>query len=184
MVVREQKVGGVIKRYAFLASSSDAKELSVIDVTNDDPQEVKSVNLPGDQDGLSVFLVGHELYFGRQSTTNGPELYVFDVTDPNDLSLTSILKQGEVGASVLTLRVSGAYVFMATSKSGQEFQVWRADFSKWDSDVLNAGRLQYYLFAHFPATGTGFDVDGDWVYAVSQFNASPGDALQVLYTTP
>ncbi len=102
---------------------------------------------------------------------------MFDVTNPASSLL--IIGQGEVGADVTTLRVSGAYAFIGTSKSGQEFQVWNSDYSAWNPSVLNAGRLTSYSFAHLAPAG--MDLDGNWVYAISQWSSAPGDVLQVLY---
>lgn len=180
-IVREQKVGGVLHRYVFLAADSNLKELSVLDVTSDVTSEVAAIDLPGDQDGLSLALVGHQLYLGRVSNVSGPELYVFDVTDPTLLTTAApqIIGQGEVGADVSSLRVSGAYAYLGTSKAGQEFQVWDTLFTGWDPLVLNDGRLSSFAFPNLAPTG--IDFESAWVYGVSQRAAAPGDALQVLY---
>ncbi len=179
-VVRDMKVGSTVRRFVFLAADSNLKELSVLDVTNDFVSEIASIDLAGSQDGLSVFLSGHHLYLGRQSNTSGPEFYVFDATNPASLT-TSTVGQGEVGASVTSLRISGAYAFLGTSRSGQEFQVWNADYSAWNPSILNNGRFQSYNVAHL-APG-GIDIDANWVYTVSQWTNAPGDGLQVLYAS-
>lgn len=180
LIVRDQKVGSTLHRFAFLASDANAKELGVLDVTNDVIREVASVDLPGSQDAESIFLLGNRLYLGRASNTNGPELYVFDVTSPANLSLSSIVGQGNVGADVIALRVSGPYAFVGTSKSGQEFQVWNADYTSWNSAVLYAGRFSSFSFPHL-APGA-IDLNSDWVYGASHWANAPGDALKVLYT--
>ncbi len=176
ILVRDQKIGGTLHRLVFLASDSDLKELGVLDVTNDVITELYSVDLPGAQDGLSMALLGNNLYFGRSSNTAGPELYVFDVSNPGVTPL--IIGQGEVGASVTKIDVSGAYAYLGTTKSGQEFQVWNSDFTIWNQSTPDAGFFKSYNFAHLALLG--FDIDGDWVYAVSQF--ATGDALQIIYT--
>lgn len=178
LVVRNQRVGGGIRRFVFLATDADAKELSVLDVTGDVVSEIASIDLPGNQDAASLSLAGNTLYVGRQNGA-GPELYAFDATDPSALALSSVLGRGEVGADVIALRVSGAYVFTGTGEIGREFQTWSADYSEWDPSVAGAGRLSSFSFPHLAATG--IDVAGNWVYAVSQSMGSPGDALQVLY---
>ena len=175
MVVRDQKIAGVTHRLVFFASDANTKELGVFDVTGDVITELNSVDLSGIQEGLSVALLGNNLYFGRASNTAGPELYVFDVSNPG--ASLPIIGQGEVGASVTKIEVSGAYAYVGTSKSGQEFQVWNSDFSTW-TGALNVGRFTSYSFANLAPLG--FDIDGDWVYAVSQSGA--GDSLQILYT--
>lgn len=178
MIVRDQKVNGIVHRFVFLAADADSKELGVFDVTNDVVSGVASVDLPGTQDGLSLFLLGHQLYFGRAQNSAGPELYVFDVSDPATLTTAAphIIGRGEVGADVSSLRASGTYAFIGTG-AGQ-MQVWNSDYTIWNSAVLNAGRFQSYNFAHIAPTG--IDLDQNWVFAISQFATS--DALQILYT--
>ncbi len=176
-IVRDQKVGGTIHRLVFLASNADLKELGVLDVTNDVIIEVVSVDLPGTQDGESISLLGNQLYFGRTSNSAGPELYVFDVTKPTT-SPFPIIGQGEVGADVTSLRVSGSLAFVGTNKSGEEFQVWNADFTVWNPSVPNAGRFSSYNFPHLATLG--FDIENNWVYLISQLTA--GDSLKVVYT--
>ena len=168
MLVRDQKIAGVKRRLVFLAADSDLKELGILDVTGDVITELNFVDLPGAQDGLSLSLLGNNLYFGRASNTVGAELYVFDVNNPG-VSLP-IIGQGEVGTSVTNIEVSGAYAYIGTPN---QFQVWSSDYSTWSS-----GKLQ--SFGLNDLAPLGFDIDGDWVYAVSQSTA--GDALQVIYT--
>ncbi len=175
MAVRDQKIAGTKHRLVFMASDSDLKELGVLDVTNDVITELNSVDLPGIQDGMSLFLLGNNLYFGRASTPSGPELYVFDISNPG--ILLPIIGQGEIGADVTNLEVSGDYAYVGTNKIGQEFQVWNSDFNQWNPAILNAGRFTSFSFANMAPLG--FDIDGDWVYAISQFGAS--DTLGVLY---
>ncbi len=176
IIVRDQKISGVTHRLVFLAADSDLKELGILDVTGDTITELNSVDLPGSQDGLSLSLLGNNLYFGRQSNTGGPELYVFDVTNPES-SLTPESEQGEVGASITNIEVSGKYAYIETSKSGQEFQVWDSDYSTW-TGTLNVGRFTSYSFPHLAPLG--FDIDGDWIYAISQDLTT--DKLGVIYT--
>jgi hypothetical protein len=183
MIVRDQKVNGTMHRFVFLASQSNTKQLSVLDVTNDVISEVKV--LGGATNADSLALLGHTLYMGTESNGSSPELYAYDVTNP--ASSLPLLGRGEVGAAVTSLRVSGAFAYLGTTKSGQEFQVWNSDYTTWSSTVVNVGRLQYYSFSHLaPNTadglpfGKGFDIDGNWIYAVSEWKT--GDALQTLYT--
>lgn len=175
MIVRDQKIGGITHRFVYLAADADTKELGVLDVTGDVISEVNSVSLPGTEDGLSLYLLGNNLYFGRANNATGPELYVFDASNPT-VSLP-IIATGEVGADVVSLRASGAYVFAGTKKVGQEFQVWKSEFTLWNPSILNFGRLSSAPFAKLAPLG--FDIDGNWVYAVSQLVA--GDSLQIFY---
>jgi len=178
LVVREQIVAGVTKRLVFLASDSNLKELGVLDVTNDTITELNSVDLPGIYDGLTLHPIGKKLYFGRQSNPTGPELFVFDITNPG--TTLPILGQGEVDGNVSTIKVSGKYAFVGTNKIGEEFQIWNSDYSSWNPGVLNSGRFRFSSFTNLAPIG--FDIDNDWIYGISSLAGT--DKLQVLYTTP
>ena len=176
IVVREQKVGGVLYRYLFLAASSGLKELSIFDVTNDTPTEVVAVNLSGTEDALSLHLNGNKLYLGRKSGS-AAELFVFDV-----LTLlsgnTTPLATSEVGADVHTIEGAGDILFLGTSKSGAQFQVWKSDITTWSPTVLNAGRVSFTntpnLMPH------GIDISNDFVYLQNQSATTP-ESLSVYY---
>jgi hypothetical protein len=170
LIVRDQKISGVVHRLLFLASQSDTKQVGVLDVTNDVITEVASV--PGVPDGDSLSLLGHDLYVGTEPNATGPELSIYDVTNPG-VSLP-LIGSAEVGTAVTSLRVTGAYAFVGTAT---QIQVWSADL---------ANHYQNYAVAHLAPTasygtpfGKGFDVDGNWLYAINQWKA--GDSLQVIY---
>lgn len=177
LVVREQKIGGILHRYLFLAASSGLKELSIFDVTNDNPIEVAVVNLSGTEDALSLYLNGDKLYLGRKSGT-GPELFVFDV-----LSLlrgdTTPQAKSEVGADVHTLQGVGDLLFLGTSKSSAQFQVWNADTITWNPTIPNTGRLSFTSIPNLAPHG--IDNNGDYVYLQSQSATAP-ESLSVYYT--
>jgi LVIVD repeat len=174
--VRDQKVNGSKRRLMFLASKAGTNELAVIDVTNDVITDINTdtgnplpiLNLPGGKDGMSVFILGNVLYFGRQSDPSGKELYAFDASNPT-ISLP-IISQAEVGADVTNIEVSGQYAFIETPN---QFQVWSSDYTTWAS-----GKLQSYGMNNL--SPLGFDIDLDWIYAVSSL--AGGDKIQVLYT--
>lgn len=181
MVVREQMHGGTLHRYLFLAedpgTSPYTKHLRVYDVTDDTPTEVAWADLSVSADALSLFLTGNRLYLGRASGS-GPELYVFDVDALLNGGLVTPLASSEVGADVSTIRGTGKLLFLGTSKSGEEFQVWHRDESTWSDSVLNAGRIS---FQNVPRLAPlGLDVNVNWVYTVSQ-SASLSELLKVIY---
>lgn len=176
LIVREQKMGGVLRRYLFLAASSGLKELSIFDVTNDSPTEVVTVNLSGTEDALSLYLNGNKLYLGRKSGS-GAELFMFDV--PTLLSgNTTPLATSEVGADVHTLGGVGDILFLGTSKSGAQFQIWKSDTTTWSPTVLNAGRVSFTnvpnLMPH------SIDISNDFVYLQNQSATTP-ESLGVYY---
>lgn len=169
IVVRKQKVSGVSKTFAYLATDSNSKELTVLDVTNDLISTAVEVDLAGDQDAMSIYVIGNKLYLGRQNYASGPELLVFDITVPTSPTL---LGQAEVGNSVTSIKVSGDYAFIGTPNG---IQTWSSDFADWGS-----GNYQSYSISNM--SPTGFDIEGNWLYAVS--GASGSDKIQVLYTNP
>lgn len=177
-VVRDQKVGNATHRFAFLATDSNTKELTVLDVTGDSVSEVNTLDLAGDYDGYSLFVLGKKLYFGRASNPTGPEILVFDVTAP--ATSLPIIGQGEVGADITNIKVSGDYTYIGTKKVGDEIQIWNSDYTAWNPLVLNSGRFKTFGFTNL--TPLGFDIDKDWIYAIS--SSAGNDKLQALYTTP
>ncbi len=173
MVIREQTINGAVHRFAFLASSADTKELSVLDITNDIVSEIISVDLPGSADAKSIFILGNTLYLGRENNTSGPELYAFDATNPL-LGLPQ-LGSAEFGADVDRIKVSGNYLFAVVYKlfneSSNEVQVWSSDYTLW-----NTGRLQSYGFSNLAPLG--LDIDEDNVYVASYLTSN--DSIKVL----
>ncbi len=178
MTVRDQKINGKTKRLLFLASDSNVKEFSILDITNDSINEINFINLPGIQDGLSLNLVGQNVYFGRQSNSTGPELFVFNISNP-DISIP-IINSAETGASILGIKVSGNFAFIATNKSGEEFQIWDSNFSNWSPSALNSSRYKFYPFTNIASQG--FDVDNNWIYIINNTNTK--DKIEVIFTSP
>lgn len=171
LVVRDQVVSGVTKRYAYFATDQNSKELRVFDVTDPlNPAEVTAANqdLPGNQDGASVFAVGSRLYFGRQSVASGADLYVFDISNPP----TGIATLGsvDIGTGVIGITVAGNFGFMATPKTNQEFQVWNI------ANAASITNISKYNFGNIVANGV--DYKPDYVYTTGQ--ATPN--LQILYS--
>jgi len=178
MAVRDQMVNGSVHRLLFLASSAGLKEFAIIDVTNDTPTELLAIDLPGSIDARSLALVGSRVFVGRASNAFGPELYQFAVT-----SLlrgeTASLATAEVGADVLSLRVSGDSVFLGTGKTGEEFQVWSSDPASWDATRVNSGRLAKASVPHLAPLG--IDMTERAVVAATQSLSQPE---QITFMTP
>ncbi|PJA34308.1 MAG: hypothetical protein CO184_00280 [Candidatus Zambryskibacteria bacterium CG_4_9_14_3_um_filter_40_16] len=164
IVIKEQNVNGDIKRFAYLATSQDSGELKVYDVTNFDNSGIiteisqAKQNLTGIQNGQSLYIVGNNLYFGRQSTSNGPDLYVYDISNPQ-LGL-NLLGVGDVETAVTRIVGSGRFVFLATEKNGQEIQVWDI------SDSSNLSRIKNYNLSQI--SKLGIDYENNFLYAVGQ----------------
>lgn len=124
IVVRDQRVNGVMKRIAYLATSGNTADLFILDVTN--PAAIttlKTVDLPGSHDAQSLYLLGTRLYVGKISGSNAEhDLYILDVSHPN-ISVP-ILGSKDMASDIKSIRVSGNFAFLATSEVNKEFQVW------------------------------------------------------------
>lgn len=177
MVVREQMINGVMRTYVYLATSAALKELSIYDVTTDVPVEVVSFNLPGTEDASSLYLAGNNLYLGRKNGS-GNELYVFNVQGLLQ-GIGVPLATSEVGADVHTITGSGQLLYIGTSKSGSEFQVWNANQQTWSTSVLNAGRISFVNIPHL--TPLGIDSSLDYLYAINQFTTQ-AQKITVVYS--
>lgn len=159
--VRDQNIGGNIKRFIYLATDENDKELRVLNVT--DSLFINNVNiatqdLPGSQDGQSVYIVGNRLYFGRQSNPSGPDLYVFDIKNPT-AGLT-MLGSRDIGTGVMGIRVAGPLGFFATPKANKEFQVW---------DVSNLANIFLVSTHHTDnIADQGIDYESNFVYAIGK----------------
>ena len=172
--VRDQVISGSTIRFVYLATDEVDKELRVLNVTN--PLAITNVNaatqnLPGAQDGQSVYIVGNKLYFGRQSTPSGPDLYVFNISNPT-VGLAQLGSQ-DIGTGVIGIRVVGSLGFFVTPKVSKEFQVWNI------SNPASVSLIKEYNFGN--VVSQGIDYEPDFVYATGQ--STPN--FQILYdSTP
>ncbi len=172
--VRDQNIGGTTVRFVYLATDENDKELRVLNVTN--PLAITEVttatqDLTGNQDGQSVYIVGNKLYFGRQSNPSGPDLYIYDISNPV-VGLTLIGSQ-DINTGVLGIRVAGPFAFLATPKVNKEFQIWNI------SNLSSISLIKEYNFGN--VVNQGIDYEYDFIYATGQ--STPN--FQILYdSTP
>lgn len=129
MVVANMNISGSSYVLAFLATRASGRELITLNVTN--PTNIVElqgarVDLPGDQDGQAVALLGNRLFLGRQSVgSGGAELFVFDASDPfSAVAGLPALGQVDVGTGIERIVASGNFAFLATQRTTEEFQVW------------------------------------------------------------
>lgn len=160
MIVREQLIDGDLRRFLFLAASSDLREVTILEVTDDSVSQLVALNLPNGQNALSLHVTGNRLFVGRQQNS-GPELYVFDIRDLLD-GETDPLGSAEVDADITSIKGAGDMLFLGTSKSGQQFQVWNSDETTWDAGTLNAGRISSLNSAGL--LPLGIDIGMNFVY--------------------
>lgn len=166
IAVQERFIEGAHKRFAYVATSQAAGELKVYDVT--DALRVGAAaevvvarqDLPGIQNGLSVYPLGNRLYVGRASTPPGADLYIYDTTNP----LQGLPQVGEqdVGTGVEGLVVVGDVAFITAPKSKKELQIWNVahePMTRVAEHALpgGAGGLDYeagFLFVAAQGSGT------------------------------
>lgn len=160
LVVRTRITGGVSKRYLYAATARDAGEVAVYDVTN--PVSITEVmadriDLPGSQDGQSVALIGTKLYVGRQSAPSGPDLYMYDASNP--ATGLPLLGSVDIGTGVTSIRVENRLAYLGTVKANKQIQVW---------DVGDASAMKFLSSYAVPGLADrGLDYDSDIVFAVS-----------------
>jgi len=170
MVVAKKFHSGSDHYYAYLATDKDSAELTVLDVTN--PAAITEIafadqDLPGNQDGASLYLLANRLYFGRLSG-GVSELFVFDASTP--WSGLRIIGQRDIGAGVIGLAVSGPFVWLATTKVSKEFQVYHSD--PYDLSPVNTN----FNFPNLIENGVRYS--DNFMYVASQGN----DALRIIYS--
>ncbi|MDO8530492.1 MAG: hypothetical protein Q7S10_03770, partial [bacterium] len=178
--VTEKTIDGIFYRFAYMATSAESRELFILNLT--DPLNISEIagaskDLADYPDGNTVFLIGNNLYFGRDSS--GPnsgnfDLYIFDATNP--MAATGglpIVQTADIGTSVLGIVVTGPYIFMTTKKANSEFQVWTSDPAQ---PITKVNTTNY----NFPNIVGSLKYENNWVYVASQGN----DPLRILYGGP
>lgn len=162
MVVRDMLQGTTLKRLAFLVTSSDSKEIIVLDVTNPSfITEFAAVDVPGTADGRSIFLSGNTLYAGKVSNS-GPELYTLDVSDFSGALSVAGGTGREIGGTPESIRVSGSLVYVANTKNNAQLQVWEVE-----GGVLSSSAMSSSAVSGFAG---GADLEGDALYVTSSAN--------------
>lgn len=177
LTIHEQMINGSLRRYLFLASSANLKELGVFEVTNDIPIEQAAINLPSDVDAISLHLQGDNLYLGREKNS-GPELYLYSITKLLSGSTTT-LAFSEVGADVHTIRGFGDFIFLGTGQSGAQFQVWHANPEAWHPTIANTGRVTFRATPRLAPLG--IEISENYVYLLTESNTQP-ETLSIIYT--
>ncbi|MEK7564054.1 MAG: hypothetical protein AAB510_00595 [Patescibacteria group bacterium] len=155
---------------AYLATSGDNQELTILNITN--PANITSDTLfdaDGAEDGTSVNLLGNKIYLGRKQTASGrPELYILKKSDLSIISGKD-LNLNPSNALVAGISLASNFIFLGTSDSGAEFQVW-------NSNNLNTIWSDF----NFPQAIAGIEFLDDKIYLAVKSN----NALHVIYDQP
>ena len=105
---------------AFLATSGNARDLIVLDVLN--PQAifpVAEMDLPGNEDGRSLALLGKTLYLGRfksPASSIHPDFYIIDISKIFDGEMPEILGSYTVFADINSISIQHDLAILGTSK--------------------------------------------------------------------
>lgn len=112
--------------YAYLASSDNSGELTVVDIsTPSTPTIATTFNLTAgnsgndNSDALAVSLSGNALYLTRVASA-GKEFYVFDISTTTAPTLTGSV---DLNGDLKEIAMIGNYVYGASSDNTEEFQV-------------------------------------------------------------
>lgn len=174
VLVRDQYVDGAYRRYAYLATTHAGREIMVLDVS--DARNIALVNtcdLPGSQQGTSLYMLGYMLYVGRENVPNGGEdLYAFDAHNPTSATFCTAISKTDINDDrysrhVQAIGASGDYVFVATNNTTNahgKIQIRSSDRTKNLSGLgaVNVGTLI--------ENGMDFDSGENILYAVSGGN--------------
>ncbi len=176
MTVREQMINGSLRRYLFLASGANLKELGIFEVTNDIPIMRVAIDLPNEKRAICLYLQGDNLYLGYEENS-GPELYLFSVTALLSGSITPSAVS-EVGANVHTIEGSGKVIFLGTNQTNAQFQVWHANTETWSATTAGTGRVTD--MAVLGLAPLGIEISENYVYLLTQ-SATQQETLSVIY---
>jgi len=143
---------------AYLAISVDGQELLILDIGNPSAiSQISTFNAPGTSDGKSVYLTGTTLYLGRISGS-GSELYILDVSNPGSVQQLGVQT---VNADINGVVAKDRLVFLGTTESNSEFQVW---------DALVPSSTVLWSTFNYPQVATGMDYEDNLVYTSVRSN--------------
>lgn len=113
--------------YAYIASSDNSAELTIVDISNPaSPLVAATFDLTAgnsgnaNADGLAVVIGKTNYVYLTRSTSGGKEFYVFDISTPTSPSLVGSV---DLNGDLAEIVQSGNYAYGASSDNTQEFQV-------------------------------------------------------------
>lgn len=137
------------------------------------PTVVATVNLPGSQNANDIYVDGSTAYIVTTSG-NGPELYIYDITDPTNPTSLGALDLGATGWSIV---VANGYAYIATNSNNSELMI---------VNVANpaAPTVAGSFDAATGSDGRGVAIIGNTAYLVTDNNnRSPGYELYIVNVT-
>lgn len=158
----------VYGNYAYLATG-DINKFRILKI--DDPGHIQEVGDFSDvggtaQSGESVAMLGGQAVFGRAGGLPGvhiPELYLLDINNPQSIQNLDFT---DVNMSINDIFLRGGLAFLATNKTGGEFQVY---------NYAN-NQLAYFSSATLTASAVALDCEGENFFLALSGNP----ALQII----
>ncbi len=107
--------------YIYIATESSNGELQIIDVTTPATMyQIARVNLSGNLKATDVFVLGSRAYISTQNNGSGLELYIYDVSNPNQ---PLFLGGYDAGETIYTIAIVGPYALLGTNFVNKELSV-------------------------------------------------------------
>ncbi len=159
--------------YAYLASTNNTAELTVVNVSNPaSPTQAAVLNLGDTNDATCIYVSGSYAYVGKiVSATSGiNELYIINIATPTAPTLSGSLN---LSGTVDAISVSGNYAYLATSITNAELTIVNITNK---AAPASAGT---YDTAGTTSTPTGIYVGTVYTY-VSELNNTGGAELFIL----
>ncbi|GMR19181.1 MAG: hypothetical protein BMS9Abin34_311 [Patescibacteria group bacterium] len=149
--------------YAFLATSKSGEELIVVDVSNPSaPTQVATRDIPnGVSQANDVFAEGGFVYLVTQSSSTGGELYIYDISDPQNPQLRGNF---EVGTHAYGVYVSQSRAYVANANVNKELIVVDV------SDPNSPGEIGSYDVPLAGANGQSVFYSGGVVHLTTRNN--------------
>lgn len=161
--------------YAYLATGIDSQEVMVFDVTQNIPQLLVSLDLPGSADALTLTgdVARGRLMVGTASNTSGYDydLYVIDISGAKTLAALRYLAGYDVGGAVndLDFDTEKQRLYLSTGNTASELQVLDVSSA---NDVI---RLDDYNSTGGTANGVDYDVASQRVVMTLANNGASDD---------
>jgi len=138
--------------YAYVPSSANNAELSIIDISNPvAPSFLAGLDLPDDTDASRI-----TYYDGTVFLVQGNLVRIISVTNPSSPTLIATYDAGGAVGDLVTGFPQHAYLFLATANTSREFQV---------VDISNLASP--FLYGEFDATAPLYGVDYDPVNEIA-----------------
>ena len=151
--------------YAFLATPDNNEELKILDVRN--PAHIELLpgfDAPGSNgNGEGLARKNNKIFLGR--ALGNIELYVLDINNMENGALTS----QNIDSSIKAMATMGNLVFLATTDTTKEFQVWK----------LSGGSSSFSFTSSLDLTGkaTSIDCEGQTMYVTIE---DPTNGLNII----